>query len=64
MRLHSILTAAVMVLLSAECALAQKVDTCKTFLNTGNPLIKDKFTADPAPMVYGDMLYLYVGHDE
>lgn len=64
MRLHSILTAAVMVLLSAECALAQKVDTCKTFLNTGNPLIKDKFTADPAPMVYGDKLYLYVGHDE
>lgn len=35
-----------------------------TFRNTGNPLITDKFTADPAPMVYGDSLYLYVGHDE
>ncbi|MDH6313929.1 arabinoxylan arabinofuranohydrolase [Parabacteroides sp. PFB2-10] len=35
-----------------------------TFKNTGNPLIKDKFTADPAPMVYNGRLYLYVGHDE
>lgn len=35
-----------------------------TFENTGNPLIKDKFTADPAPMVYDGKLYLYVGHDE
>lgn len=35
-----------------------------TFKNTGNPLIKDKFTADPAPMVYDGKLYLYVGHDE
>lgn len=35
-----------------------------TFQNTGNPLIKDKFTADPAPLVYDGKLYLYVGHDE
>ncbi len=35
-----------------------------TFKNTGNPLIKDKFTADPAPLVYDGKLYLYVGHDE
>lgn len=35
-----------------------------TFQNEGNPLIKDKFTADPAPMVYNGKLYLYVGHDE
>ncbi|MDR0962556.1 MAG: glycoside hydrolase family 43 protein, partial [Mediterranea sp.] len=34
------------------------------FSNTGNPLIKDKFTADPAPLVYDGTLYLYVGHDE
>lgn len=34
------------------------------FQNIGNPLIKDKFTADPAPMVYDGVLYLYVGHDE
>ena len=36
----------------------------RTFRNTGNPLVKDKFTADPAPMVYDGRLYLYVGHDE
>ena len=30
----------------------------------GNPIIKDKFTADPAALVYNDTVYLYVGHDE
>ena len=35
-----------------------------TFTFEGNPLIRNKFTADPAPMVSGDRLYLYVGHDE
>ena len=35
-----------------------------TFTNPGNPLIRDRFTADPAPLVVGDTLYLYVGHDE
>ncbi|WP_460893452.1 glycoside hydrolase family 43 protein [Rufibacter soli] len=29
----------------------------------GNPIITDKFTADPAPMVKGDTLWLYAGHD-
>lgn len=29
-----------------------------------NPVIRDMFTADPAPLVVGDRLYLYVGHDE
>jgi hypothetical protein len=29
-----------------------------------NPIIKDLFTADPAPLVYKDKVYLYVGHDE
>jgi arabinoxylan arabinofuranohydrolase len=29
-----------------------------------NPVIRDKFTADPAPLVVRDRLYLYVGHDE
>jgi hypothetical protein len=28
-----------------------------------NPIIRDVFTADPAPVVIGDMVYLYVGHD-
>ncbi|AQA00004.1 glycoside hydrolase [Sphingopyxis sp. QXT-31] len=29
-----------------------------------NPIVRDKFTADPAPLVVGDTLYLYVGHDQ
>ena len=29
-----------------------------------NPIIKSIYTADPAPMVYGDTLYLYTTHDE
>lgn len=29
-----------------------------------NPIVRDKFTADPAPLVVGDRLYLYAGHDE
>ncbi|MEZ4917849.1 MAG: glycoside hydrolase family 43 protein [Saprospiraceae bacterium] len=29
-----------------------------------NPIIKDKFTADPAALVYNDTVYLYTGHDE
>ena len=30
----------------------------------GNPVITDKFTADPAPLIHDGTLYLYVGHDE
>lgn len=29
-----------------------------------NPIIQHTFTADPAPLVHGDTLYLYTGHDE
>lgn len=29
-----------------------------------NLIIRDRFTADPAPLVVGDKLYLYVDHDE
>ena len=29
-----------------------------------NPVLRDRFTADPAPLVVGDTAYLYVGHDE
>lgn len=29
-----------------------------------NPLITSIYSADPAPMVYGDTLYLYTSHDE
>ncbi|MCQ6957228.1 glycoside hydrolase family 43 protein [Mucilaginibacter aquariorum] len=29
----------------------------------GNPIIKNKYTADPAALVYKDKVYLYTGHD-
>lgn len=29
-----------------------------------NPIITDRYTADPAPVVFGDTLYLYTTHDE
>lgn len=30
----------------------------------GNPIIRHKYTADPAALVYKDKVYLYTGHDE
>jgi len=33
-------------------------------IQAGNPVITNKYTADPAPMVYKDKVYLYTGHDE
>lgn len=33
-------------------------------LHAGNPIITDVFTADPAPLVVGDTVYLYAGQDE
>jgi len=39
-----------------------------SYLNVGlfaqNPIVQTMFTADPAPMVYKDTLFLYVGRDE
>ena len=32
-------------------------------LRAQNPIIKDVFTADPAPLVYRDTLFLYTSHD-
>jgi len=35
-----------------------------TFQNQGNPLVRNAFSSDPAPVVVGDTLYLFTGHDE
>ncbi len=32
--------------------------------NAQNPIIQTKYTADPAPLVYNDTVFLYTGHDE
>ncbi|KAJ3119647.1 hypothetical protein HK098_005281 [Nowakowskiella sp. JEL0407] len=29
-----------------------------------NPIVQDIYTADPAPMIYNNRLYLFTGHDE
>ena len=29
-----------------------------------NPIIQTSFTADPAPLVVGDTVFLYTSHDE
>jgi beta-xylosidase len=57
----TLFTGSLILFLWAGCAKAPQLPT---FLNTGNPLVKDKFTADPAPLVHNGTLYLYVGHDE
>lgn len=37
----------------------------KTFVYEGNPIVRDNYTADPAPMVASDgRLYVFCGHDE
>lgn len=37
---------------------------CALSIQAQNPIIQTHYTADPAPMVYNDTLYLYVGCDE
>ncbi|EOR96205.1 putative glycoside hydrolase, family 43 [Arcticibacter svalbardensis MN12-7] len=34
-----------------------------TFKSNGNPIIKHKYTADPAAIVYKDKVYIYTGND-
>lgn len=46
------------------CATSPPPPMQSSFTYQGNPLIRDRHTADPAPLVVGDRLYLYVGHDE
>lgn len=41
---------------------APVIDT--VFEANGNPVIRHKFTADPAAMVYKDKVYLYTGRDQ
>ena len=38
--------------------------TIAIFCKAQNPIIQTKYTADPAPMVYNDTVFLYTSHDE
>jgi arabinoxylan arabinofuranohydrolase len=33
-------------------------------IHAQNPIIQNVYTADPAPMVHNDTLFLFTGHDE
>lgn len=47
---------AIIILITSVCALQGTAIA-------QNPIIKDIFTADPAPIVYKDTVFLYTGHD-
>ena len=42
---------------------SQEVKQDTTFRSEGNPVIRYKYTADPAAMTYKGKFYLYTGHD-
>lgn len=46
-----------------DCMTIEPVEG-NSFTFTGNPLVRDNFTADPAPVVVGKELFLFTGHDE
>lgn len=48
---HKLLIAAALAVMSFKC-------------HALNPIVQTIYTADPAPIVYKDTLYLYTGHDE
>jgi arabinoxylan arabinofuranohydrolase len=45
------------------CALFIVLFACK-LVTAQNPIVQTYFTADPAPMVYNDTVYVYTTHDE
>jgi len=50
-------------LMAAACA--RPAQDPSVFQNEGNPLFRDCYTADPAPVVFSDgRLYVFCGHDE
>jgi len=59
-----LLASAMLALASLSHVAGAQPGTAATFEYTGNPIVRDRYTADPAPLVVGDTLYLYVGHDE
>jgi len=48
----------------AGCASSGTPAPDRTYRYAGNPIFRDIHTADPAPLVVGERLYLYAGHDE
>ena len=49
---------------AAALAIPAAVITPSAYVNADNPCIQTIYSTDPAPMVYGDTVYLYTGRDE
>lgn len=47
-----------------DVSTVEKTENIQKEVKINNPIIKGKFTADPAAIVYNDKVYLYAGHDE
>lgn len=43
---------------------ALTVTSLATMMSAQNPIVQTCYTSDPAPMVHGDRMYVYTGHDE
>ncbi|QXV64257.1 family 43 glycosylhydrolase [Mucilaginibacter sp. 21P] len=46
-----------------QASAQQTSDSIYHFVSSGNPVIRHKYTADPAALVQGDTLWLFTGHD-
>lgn len=53
------MTISKILLLCGSCTLLNSLN-----VNAQRPIIQTKYTADPAPMVYNDTVFLYTTHDE
>ncbi len=51
-------------LVGITVALSLTVTLLPQKVSAENPIVQNVYTADPAPMAYGDTLYLYTSHDE
>ena len=40
------------------------VEKDTTFVAQGNPVVRYKYTADPAALVHDGKIYIYAGHDQ
>lgn len=58
------ITAALTLLYTAPKAAPSCAHVTDTLPTAGNPIITEKYTADPAAIVHKDTVYLYTGHDE
>ena len=64
--MKNLITCLSLLVLIASCktAVAQSASSQINSEKFNNPIIKDKYTGDPAALVYKDKVYLYAGHDE